>query len=243
MQIYKDEYVSGYSDLALVMNMSSSSVVVENDWSFYFDSASSDNCDWLIAQNSEDIDIPAEINIASKTLMPSRRGKYRVIYPVDDGRAFNFTMDGQWPIFEDVHVPSRYTDKLNICIKSDGSSWLVKPSNVSLNVAYAYAKERSYGSKVQIGLPFLIIVIFANTVKIACIFCTLSTCSFGHIVTVGDAIASFLEHPDPVTKSKCMQTKVALLRNSEEAQPYPWQSRKKRMVSIIGGKRFTIMIL
>jgi hypothetical protein len=242
-QIYEDEYVSGYGDLALVINYASSGVVTQNDWSIYFNSSCPDNCNWRTAQNMMDFDISAVLNVQNKTLVPSTRYEYRVIYPIDDGGTFNLSTRDQWPSFDDVQAPFRYYHKMKLCTTSDGTIWILSPSSASLMVEYAYARELPFGSKVQIGFPFLVIVIVANSIKVACIFYTIRTCSEEHVVTVGDAVATFLENPDASTKGRCLQTQTQLLRASGDAQACPWQSSRKRIGSIIGGKRLTIMIL
>jgi hypothetical protein len=244
MNTFKDEYVSGYSDLALVVNTASSKVVVQKDWSYYFDSSNPNNCDWHVTQNTSDMVMTANLGLEEKTLIPDGRDNYRIIYPIRMGSPFNFSFHEQWPPrFDDVHVPSRYFDKLNLCTRSDGTKWLGTPSNVSLRVEYAYAKARPYGSKIQIGIPFMVIVITANIVKVLCIFFTVRMCSSGSIVTVGDAVATFLRDPDPHTKGKCMQTQAQLLGKEENVESYSWQRETRRKASVIGGRGITIVNL
>lgn len=140
-QVYKDAYVSGYGDLALVMNYSSSGVVAQTDWSIYFDSSGSDGCDWLAVENMQNITIPAQLNVTIRTLSTSRQGTYRIIYPIDSGASFNFSARDRWPSFDDVQVPSRYYDQKRLCMKGDNTVWTTKASNASLRVEYAYAKK------------------------------------------------------------------------------------------------------
>jgi hypothetical protein len=243
IQTYSDAYVSGYTDLVLVMNNASSKVVVQSDWSFTFDSSSPIGCDWKNVSELSQVGLSATFNLSSKSFVPTRRDDYRIIYPVDDGTSYEFRLQNQWPDFQDVKVPSRLQDNLRLCTRTDGTKWLGTPFNASLRVEYAYAKTTSYGSKVQIGLPFLVIVIAANSVKIVCILCTLRTCSSGHIITVGDAVATFLETEDPGTTGKCMQTQQRLRGGSDKIQLQPWQPETRRMASIIGGKGLTVVNL
>lgn len=64
-----------------------------------------------------------------------------------------------------------------------------------------------YFSKVQFALPFFIVVIIANVMKTVAIVLTLWTYSPRHIITVGDAVASFLETSEPRSKGKCLLDK------------------------------------
>lgn len=80
-------------------------------------------------------------------LVPTRRDNHRIIYSVDEGGAFNFSIRNQWPELDD------YLFRLRVCKLDDGTCWLATSSNPSLRVDYAHAKVRPYGSKVQVGLP------------------------------------------------------------------------------------------
>jgi hypothetical protein len=247
MKTYKDDYVSGYSDLILVLDAASSKVVIQQDWSYYFDPSNPNNCDWRVTRNVSDMPITANLGAPKQILIPDGRDNYRIIYPVRMGSAYNFSFHEheQWPpIFEDVHVPSRYNDRLSLCTRTDGTMWLGRPSSVSFRVDYAFAKVRPYGSKIQIGIPFLVIVVVANGLKVLCIYFTLRQCSSGSIVTVGDAVATFLRDPDPLTKDKCMYTQAQLLEKSgEKVEPRPWKQERRRKAAVIGGKGVTIFNL
>lgn len=239
-RIYNDEYVSGYGDLLLVLDNACSKVVIQSNLSYSFETPNSDSCEWQTVDNMSRIDVPTTLDLNSDLLVLTGRDNYRVVFPVANSNDFNFDLQGQWPIFNDVNVPNRYHDRLRLC---EGTDWLATPSNASLHVNHAFAKVRPYASKVQLGLPFLIIVIVANIVKVVCMFCTLRICYAGHIVTVGDAVATFLERPDPGTRGKCLQTQPQLLETSKEWRPHPWQPETRRTASIIGGKGLTMVNL
>jgi hypothetical protein len=243
MQTYNDAYVSGFTDLVLVTNNASSKVVVQEDWSFTFDSSAAGACDWKNVSNLRAMELSATFNLSLKSFEPTGREHYRIMFPAHDHNAFGFRPRDQWPEFNDVRVPDRFQDTVRLCARSDGTTWLDAPFNASLRIDYAYARIKPYGSKVQIGLPFLIIVLTANIVKVACIIFTLRTCSSGHIVTVGDAVATFLEVEDPGTAGQCMQTQQRLRGDSDKIKLQSWQPKTRRMASIIGGKGLTIVNL
>jgi len=52
---------------------------------------------------------------------------------------------------------------------------------------------------ISISLKLLIAVIVCNALKAICFVCTLRAKSFHPLATVGDAVASFLDRPDPTT--------------------------------------------
>jgi hypothetical protein len=240
MKAYNDEYVSGYSDLILVSDTASSRVSVLRDWSYSFDSSSPEDYDWHFTRNMTDIAITLSLNPDTQVFLPSEGDDYRVIYQIKEGSSFSLDIDKQWPQFDDVYVPNRYQDNLTLCTRTDGTIWLVSPSDASLRVEYAFAKVQPYASKIQIGIPFLAVVIVANSLKVTCIFFTLRQCSSGSIVTVGDAIATFLQDPDPLTKDKCLYTQVQLREKSEKVEPRYWKQKRRRKASVIGGKGVTI---
>jgi hypothetical protein len=69
-------------------------------------------------------------------------------------------------------------------------------------------------SKIQMSLVFLLIVISANAVKVACFLVMLlrGVDEVGDpLVTIGDAIASFLAEPDESTKNHCSWSQTEYL--------------------------------
>ncbi|KAJ4367832.1 hypothetical protein N0V86_009669 [Didymella sp. IMI 355093] len=75
-----------------------------------------------------------------------------------------------------------------------------------LHIVYAFARPASLQSRIQLSLHYLAIVIAANVFKLV-IMATVLAMNHGHskyIVTLGDAIASFLASPDPCTEARCL---------------------------------------
>lgn len=69
----------------------------------------------------------------------------------------------------------------------------------------------------------LLIVIAANVVKVLGMFATLLQYKHPSLVTVGDGIASFLEHPDSTTKGFCLAT-------DEDFSSVPWDPKPKEFL-------------
>ncbi|KAH6616882.1 hypothetical protein C7974DRAFT_53732 [Boeremia exigua] len=231
---YNDEYVSGFSDLLLVLNNASSRVIVSSNWTFAFEMSPSESCDWESAYDLRQMSIPTILNKSDSTLIPAGLDFYKVIYPINDSSQYNLDVQRLWPKFDEVRVPDRYHSQLSLC---KGTGWLARPTHTSFHVNYAFARVRPYASKVQIGLPFLAVVILSNMVKIVGIFLTIRTCSSGHIFTVGDAVATFLGNPEVITKGKCMLSQRELSKQCETPRPQPWHVKKKQILSTLGGKR------
>ncbi len=72
-----------------------------------------------------------------------------------------------------------------------------------LHVGLAFA-AKAQPSHLQISLHFLLLVVFFNCFKLAIMITVLRTDRSTYLVTLGDAAASFLKHPDSYTEGKCM---------------------------------------
>jgi len=103
--------------------------------------------------------------------------------------------------------------KRHIVMNKD--SWCSRQDSRALpvHVQYGLSEELRDGSTVQVALPFMLIVIICNMLKVVAIWCTLRQDFSSIILTQGDAVASFLEVPDVTTVGKCMLDKRAILKN------------------------------
>jgi hypothetical protein len=62
--------------------------------------------------------------------------------------------------------------------------------------------------QVQFAFPFAILVIVCNVIKATCMALLLFKFrKYTPLVTIGDAVASFLEHPDPETRGRCLYSR------------------------------------
>lgn len=83
------------------------------------------------------------------------------------------------------------------------------------HVAAARARKVPSRSRIQISLYFLLIVIACNAAKLATMLWVLFCERSDFLVTFGDAAASFLENPDPLTKGVCVFSKETMLLEHE----------------------------
>ncbi|KAI9813664.1 MAG: hypothetical protein M1827_003735 [Pycnora praestabilis] len=101
--------------------------------------------------------------------------------------------------------------------------------------------------KLQFSITMMIVVIIFNALKVACMFYGF----WGHkekpLVTIGDAIDSFLEDPDPVTQGLCLMTKHDAIKGtwiSPDRAPKPWQPATQYWHSAVGRWRwFSCLVL
>ncbi|KAL1603665.1 hypothetical protein SLS60_005253 [Paraconiothyrium brasiliense] len=91
---------------------------------------------------------------------------------------------------------------------------------VSMRVTQVFAKTIEPRSRIQISLYFMVTVITFNLLKLVIMLRVLLTDKHDYIVTLGDALATFLKHPDPVTEGKCMYGKEEMMYHLGHAPHY-----------------------
>jgi hypothetical protein len=85
--------------------------------------------------------------------------------------------------------------------------------------------------KLKFDIVVILVVIICNALKEICMFLVVLKANNYPLITLGYAIASFLEHPDPTTKNICPVSKRDVLNNEFEASPLPkkWKKGTERM--------------
>ncbi|KIK53464.1 hypothetical protein GYMLUDRAFT_232806 [Collybiopsis luxurians FD-317 M1] len=95
----------------------------------------------------------------------------------------------------------------------DPSKWKIEgyiyslASVQSFSVNYCISQPVDPKCQLNFNLPLLIIVIFFNVVKVVCMGFTAIRIKDDPLVTIGDAIASFIDNPDPHTKNMCLASR------------------------------------
>lgn len=87
-------------------------------------------------------------------------------------------------------------------------------------VQYCLSQLRRERCKVRASMPIMILIIFMNAVKAACIAFTIFD-GTTTLVTLGDTICSFLKVPDPYTKGYCTLTKYGVAHGRWSGRPNP----------------------
>ena len=107
------------------------------------------------------------------------------------------------------------------------SGWYIK-----YPIKECLAMESSQSCRLEFSLPTLLIVILCNAIKLLAIINTVKLVKEEHFMTLGDAIASFLEVPDRSTVGQCLSTK----RSFQKSNP---QLGKHRLLSFAFSKQDT----
>lgn len=98
---------------------------------------------------------------------------------------------------------------------STGSSWLFQ----QWDVQYCLSEQVEEHCKLQFSIAIMIFVICCNFIKMVCMFWIIRKRDSEPLVTLGDAIASFLDTPDQMTLNACLAGQDDLCNNSVQGQP------------------------
>lgn len=93
-------------------------------------------------------------------------------------------------------------------------TWVSPPARVH----YCLSKKMEESCQLSFSLPIAMAVLICNAIKVACMFLTARQERPEMLFTVGDAMASFLECPDPYTTGRCMMSKDNVVRGPESWQ-------------------------
>jgi hypothetical protein len=243
-QIYATSWVSGYSDLQLIVDQFSFEIHMFQNWSYSLQLPTSSECGWsAVPLHNETLNIDVTHSRDTDTIAPNPYQSFRFFVRSDEFLSNKTALpELTWP---------KYTIKADGSLKLDDyfelcpdGGWLGPPLDGELrapvtafHVTYARAKVNRYGNRVQIATLFLTIVIFSNIVKIVGIYFAIRMRSSGHLITAGDAIASFLERPESSTKGKCTLTRPQLCSCNYYGTIKPWQVVQKASIVVLGGAR------
>jgi len=166
------------------------------------------------------------------------------LYLAIDRVAFDTTQAAINP--EAINITSTYLD-YNVTgnqstlrdLTSESASWITFRSqpeptiqwmSISAHVVQAAGEKRkSPPSRVQVSLYFLIIVAVFNLLKLSVMAYVLITDRSAYLVTLGDAAASFLEHPDPHTTGICALGREELLITLGHPSKRPFSTPEEKL--------------
>ncbi|KAE9399343.1 hypothetical protein BT96DRAFT_1019516 [Gymnopus androsaceus JB14] len=155
-------------------------------------------------------------------------------------------------IIEDISCSSLWR-------KIDPSHWMINfPSfyqspngsleklDIFLEVDYCLSEAVVPRCQLQFNLPLLIIVIFFNTVKVICMVIVATKIKDHPLVTIGDAIASFIDNPQPHTKEMCLVSQNHFKHHNKgqhpasESFPIQYNPQRIKWMNIASWQHWTI---
>ena len=109
------------------------------------------------------------------------------------------------------------------------------PGYTARRVAYGLSTDVPHSSSIQIAWVFIVVVIICNLLKTVAIFFTLRDSFSQQILTLGDAVSSYLKTPDPSTLGACILDRKNLVRNVSHGEKHkPAQWRRRRVHYLLG---------
>lgn len=157
-----------------------------------------------------------------------------------------------WTDFVFINSSTNYTWRAGISIDDYGWLSTASPRNQSLgntmvHVSYGLSTHVPYSSSIQIAQVFVVVVIICNFLKTVAIFFILQNSFSQQILTLGDAVSSYLASPDLSTLGACILDKKKLNENISHGEKYElaqWRRHKVHyLLGIISNGWITYLIL
>ncbi|KAK0111543.1 hypothetical protein ONS95_001896 [Cadophora gregata] len=89
-----------------------------------------------------------------------------------------------------------------------------------------------------VNVAILAVVIVLGVSKLICMVYTIRTMHYAPLITIGDAVSSFLAEPDANTAGMCTWSKKDFVAGNWNAEPRMWTSRRQRRFSALSVKRW-----
>ena len=105
-------------------------------------------------------------------------------------------------------------------------------------IEYCLSKPMEEHCRLQFSLVMMLVVIVCNLTKMICMLLTLRYQNSQPLVTLGDAVTSFLDNPDPVTKKQCLATKDKFLAGDWAPGAARWHTQRRRWFAGASLKRW-----
>ncbi|KAK0653277.1 hypothetical protein DIS24_g6270 [Lasiodiplodia hormozganensis] len=127
-------------------------------------------------------------------------------------------------------------------VESDASNWAV----YGYRIRYCQSEKVEQKCRLNFNLPVLGIVIVFNAVKLACMTFVAYRMHDRPMITLGDAVSSFLRLPDATTKGMCLATRAHFQRCRDWAQeietPMTYRLQKMRWMKTASNKHWLITV-
>ena len=98
-------------------------------------------------------------------------------------------------------------------------------------VDYCLSQKIEEKCQLVVNLPICLAVIFCNAVKVICMFLTAHDERREILLTVGDAVSSFMDKPDMMTEGNCLLSKFDIIKFPQS--PTTLQPDKKRWMKSV----------
>ena len=123
-------------------------------------------------------------------------------------------------------------------------------------IDYCLAEVAESHCKLYFSTSLLFVVLLCNAVKLFCLFLTLTMAEFDPLITIGDAIASFMSSPEELTANLGALTyddfqRMEIIKSLGEAygssikatRPRPWDPQQRRWLHGKTGSRWDVGLI
>jgi hypothetical protein len=125
----------------------------------------------------------------------------------------------------------------SISVALSNDSWYMADQLVE----YCLSEPVTDLCRLQFAVPIMVVVLSCNLVKLLCMLFTVWRCNEFSMVTLGDAVSSFLETPDPYTDGMCTVTKKEIESGEwTRNQPKRWEDRRRFRCEAVGLRRWIL---
>ncbi|KAF5001395.1 hypothetical protein FDECE_10958 [Fusarium decemcellulare] len=121
-------------------------------------------------------------------------------------------------------------------------AWVPEADRKSLRVKYCLSKPTEESCRLTMSIPLLATVVGCNILKLLGLVMTWLCLNNRPLLTLGDAIASFLDRPDPTTVDCRMLSHDSGKPLSWEPGTRPWLPKMRRWASSVSRRRYAITI-
>ncbi|KAL8635766.1 MAG: hypothetical protein Q9228_006781, partial [Teloschistes exilis] len=153
---------------------------------------------------------------------------------------------GQYGVyFQRCHLSTVLQNAANWTIRSDD---IVSDTSYEAHlvgsrsdpVEYCLSKQVEELCRLQFSPALLIIVIICNAIKASCMLLMIYQRDSEPLVTLGDAVASFLDEPDCTTRDNCVTTKYHFMNGTWTKGSKPWETQEHRWFKAASRKRWLV---
>ena len=119
--------------------------------------------------------------------------------------------------FNTTRFPISVSQLMQTSANAAATNWTVvdQPDVPPIHVAEIVSVMLDNGSKVQLVLPFVVVVLVSNAVKVIVMWTLYKQSHTVGLATIGDAVQSFLQMPDRSTIGLCLESKETMVDKVE----------------------------
>ena len=192
-----------------------------------------------------------DLVVVSPSLNHNRSG---IIKIVKDGGSFApkssggwYWMCGQWSQGHTgktcYPTASLASEQPSVILTKVADQWDSRDpwSGQDIQIDYCLSQKVQQRCTVEFSVAIMYIVIVANMIKACCMLLTLKVQRSAPLVTLGDAIQSFLRDNDPATADKCLADRKYFQQSDWSRQTsLKWQTKRHKWFSGASGPRWII---